>query len=196
MSESKLRAIISQESDYREQNVSISGVNIGRPDFMDDTYVYENKKISEWKHALGQVLVYAYATKKKPALGLIASSIDDSLISVIKAVCSRYDVKVEIIPEDMINNTCKHLGIDKDTNWRYHLTKDALLKCIPKELQKEAKECNKEPMILRYQQYLTLDKLLVDDLKTLVKKKGGKTSDKKKADLLTEVKQLWGYLQA
>lgn len=85
-----------------------SEVNIGsgcRIDLLSDSALIEVKNISNWKHALGQVLTYKhYMPGHTPHLLLFGKAQSLRNINEIKNVCNDHDVIVNYVYEKCSNN--------------------------------------------------------------------------------------------
>ena len=174
------------ELSRKEEDVGIDGVCIGRPDNITSTKVIERKKIGDWKHALGQVLAYAFALEdKKPVLELIKVNKEDheELEPIIRKVCSKYNVDVRFII---------HSGESKD--WRFHLSKDDLIdiisdKCKVLDLPIPKKEISSRKIseLTILASCVSIKDLKKDPLVTVAKKVGVYKSSLKKNELLSLV---------
>ena len=67
----------------------------GRIDLLTEAQIIEVKKISDWKSALGQILVYsAYYPEHKKRIHLFGSDADKEKLLDIELSCSAFDVLV------------------------------------------------------------------------------------------------------
>ncbi len=69
----------------------------GRVDIITKTHCAEVKHASQLKHALGQALCYAHATKLKP--GIIAFG-EHAIMTHAKTICEKYDVSLWVFNKD------------------------------------------------------------------------------------------------
>lgn len=182
MSETIHRSIRSiSEDGYKEQMVYYKDIPCGFPDEISDEFVTENKRISGWKHALGQVLVYSFVTGKSPRVVLINENDWESKIPMIQDVYKNYGVVLKIIEDPTIDNPV----FDKNKNWRCALKVDRLRFYLSDDGSK------KPHLIMRSRTELTLDDLSKPDLIYLAKKKKIPVSNVKKLQLLDKVRASW-----
>ena len=72
-----------------------AGLYCGKIDLIFENKIIEIKKFSQWKHALGQILVYALNfPSMNRNLILFKGEIDFKKLDVIKSICESYDVNV------------------------------------------------------------------------------------------------------
>ena len=122
---------------YDEKQIRMNNQIVGKPDGETDTHVIERKAIKHWKHAIGQVLVYAHCLRKKPRIILIEEvPTSPDYRGMISSICSNMNIDVEII---LYSNAKKDSSvIEKD--WRYLLKKEHLYGLVssdaPKSLNK------------------------------------------------------------
>jgi hypothetical protein len=64
----------------------------GYPDCVDDERVYEVKRCSDWKHALGQALAYAFDLSRKPVIVLF--DCERPIIYHAADVCAAHGVEL------------------------------------------------------------------------------------------------------
>lgn len=65
----------------------------GKIDLETPTHVVEVKRVAEWKHALGQVLVYARATGKRPWIHTFGGKLEERRMKEIKNILQEHGVK-------------------------------------------------------------------------------------------------------
>lgn len=182
MSETSHRWIKTISDDgYDEQMVYYKHIPCGRPDEISGGFVTENKRISDWKHALGQVLTYSFVTQLTPRVVLIYENGWDKKIPMIQDVYDHYDVVLEIMEDPRIDNPV----FDNTKNWRCALKVDRLRHYLPDE------EGKQPDLIMRALTELSLDDLNKEDLISLAKKKKIPVSKLNKPQLLEKVKECW-----
>lgn len=179
--ESRLRHLLSAEG-VKEYTIKVGNRIVGRADACTLTHVIEIKSIKDWKHSIGQLLVYAFCTGKKPRLILIGDR-DDLIVDI----CNRYHIEVQFIPPSDIS--------EASSDWKYLLTCDQLKKLCEK---KKLKCGNKGEMIMRLSSLdenespvCTLDDLTCEMLRTLLKAQSIPCSSLKRSELLSTVQSLW-----
>lgn len=64
----------------------------GKADIVTSTHVYEVKRCRQWKHAIGQALVYASEVGLHPGVALFGWSPTEEIIQVIGEACSRLHI--------------------------------------------------------------------------------------------------------
>lgn len=64
----------------------------GKADIVTSTHVYEVKRCRQWKHAVGQALVYASEIGLQPGVALFGWSPTKEIIQVIGEACSRLHI--------------------------------------------------------------------------------------------------------
>lgn len=118
---------------YDEKQIRMDGHVVGKPDGETDTHVIERKTIKNWKHAIGQVLVYASCLNKKPKIILIEEvPTPPGYKGMIVSMCSRMGIETEIIPYSDAKRDSS--VIEKD--WRYLLKKEQLYGLLPSDTPK------------------------------------------------------------
>ncbi len=71
--------------------------DVGSIDLLTESDIIELKEASKWKHALGQILSYGIFYPQKQKKIILFGDIDN--IDLIRSVCSKFDVNVEIFEE-------------------------------------------------------------------------------------------------
>lgn len=73
-------------------------IKLGSIDILTNTHIVECKKISDWKHSVGQILVYhTYHPGRRMKLVLFGDVSSDILRNEILSVCNKLKIEVEFI---------------------------------------------------------------------------------------------------
>ena len=67
---------------------------VGIADVESENAVFEIKPAHEWLHGIGQVLGYAFATKKQPLLVLYGAK---PVRNEVKAICKQYKIDLVVL---------------------------------------------------------------------------------------------------
>lgn len=190
-----------EESLYLYDNeCKIIDDSVGYPDDIyhntktNTVYITERKKLSNWKHALGQLITYKIALgetykcthpNNEPKIIAKLELICDNKMyydnkkykpiekcghyANIEKICKIYDIKYEIIA----------LGDNKMLNWRLYLDTDIIINKLKSKGLFDNFDTNNLDIyeIYNLSQILTLDDMTDNDINTILKNRGTTPSD-------------------
>lgn len=111
-------------SHHDEKAILVDDFNVGRPDVENSLEVIEIKSIRKFKHAIGQVLVYAKLREKKPKVILLEDTpMGDKDKNIIRKICESFNIRVEILGYTYLQKYTEDILHD----WRFKMNKKHLL---------------------------------------------------------------------
>lgn len=118
---------------YSEKQICVNSHIIGKPDGETDTHVIERKSLKNWKHAVGQVLVYAKCLHKKPKIILHEEvPVSPDYRNTIVNICNGMGIETEVITYTKAKEDSE--ATEKD--WRYLLKREYLYELLPSDTPK------------------------------------------------------------
>lgn len=119
-------------SKHDEKAIIVNDFNVGRPDIENSLEVIEIKSIRKYKHAIGQVLVYAKLKGKKPKIILLEDvQMNKKDIETIRGICESFSIKVEILGYDYLRKYTEDILHD----WRFKMKKKHLVEIVSKTMK-------------------------------------------------------------